>query len=175
MRKLICDKAIRIAKSKGKIEENFNVRIRLSGREIEIDGKPEDEYIAEMFIQALNFGFPFSTALLIKEEDFMFESINIKSYTKRKDFATIRARLIGKEGGTLRTLTELTKCHFEVKGNEVGIVGDAENIKIANAALISLIHGAKQSNVYSFLEKHHPLPIVDLGLKPVKKKKETEG
>ncbi len=173
MRKLICDKAIRIAKSKKQIEEKFGVRIRLAGREVEIDGKPEDEYIAEMFVQALNFGFPFSTALLIKDEEFMFEAMNIKDYTKRRDLAIIRARLIGKNGGTLRALTELTKCHFEVKGNEVGIVGDAEKIKNANDALISLIHGAKQSNVYALLEKRHPLPIIDLGLKPVKKK--TEG
>lgn len=168
MIKLICDKAIRIAKSKGRLEKTLNVKIKLAGKEVEIDGNPEDEYTAERFIQALNFGFPFSTAMLLKEEDFIFETISIKNYSKRKDLSVVRARIIGKGGSTLRTISELTKCYFEIKDNEVGIIGDSEHIKNANYAIISLIQGSKQSNVYSLLERRHPEEIIDLGLKEPK-------
>ena len=113
----------------------------------------------------MNFGFPFSVAMLIKKEDFLFEIINIKEYTKRHDLERVRARIIGKSGKTLKTLQQLTKCFFELKNNEIGIVGDAESIKNAQEAVISLIKGTKQSNVYSFLEKHQVKPILDLGLK----------
>ena len=127
--------------------------------------KLEDEYLAEKVIDAIDFGFPFSDVLALKDEDFSFGIMNIKDYTKRKDFEVIRARIIGKGGKTLKTLSQLTNCNFELKNNSIGIIGSAENIKNAEQAVISIVKGAKQSNVYSYLEKHHPLPILDLGLK----------
>lgn len=171
MEKLICEKPQRIIKNKKKLEEELGIKITGEGKEITIHGSPENEYIAEKVIDALEFGFPFSVALLIKEEDFMFEVLNIKDYTRRKDLIAVRARIIGKQGKTLKTLLELTKCHFEIKDNQVGIIGEPEYIRNAQEAMISLIRGAKHANVYSFLEKHQVKPIFDLGLKPIKKKK----
>ena len=165
MKTILVDKLPRIIKSKKKLEKILKVKINNRGKEVTISGKPEDEYIAEKVIRAINFGFPFSAAILIKEEDFVFEILNIKDYTRRKDLERIRARIIGKKGKTLNTLCQLTKCYFELKDNKVGIIGDAEHIKNAQDALIHLIKGAKQSNVYSFLEKHQVKPIIDLGLK----------
>jgi len=93
------------------------------------------------------------------------EIINIKEHTNRKDLARIRARIIGTRGKALKTLSDLTECNFEIKENRIGIIGDVENIENAQKAIISIIKGAKHSNIYSFLEKHHPEPIIDLGLK----------
>ena len=98
-------------------------------------------------------------------EDNLFEIINIKDHTKRKDLKRIRARIIGKKGKALGTLHQLTKCNFELKDNSVGIIGDPEFIENAQEAIISIIRGSKHSNVYSNLEKHQVKPIVDLGLK----------
>ena len=112
--------------------------------------------------------------MLIKGEDFLFEILDIKKYTHRKDYETIRARIIGKEGKTLKTLSTLTDCHFELKDNNVGIIGSPELIKNAQDAVIFIIQGSKQANVYSFLEKHHLKPIVDLGLKEKKTKKKIK-
>lgn len=170
MEKLICEKIKRITKNKAKLEKNLGIEISVHGNEVTIDGPAENEYVAEKVIEALEFGFPFSVALLIKEEDFIFEYLNIKNYTKRKDLAAVRARIIGKNGRTLRALHELTKCYFEIKDNCVGILGDPEYIRNANEAVIYLAQGTKQANVYRFLEKHQVKPVVDLGLKPVKKK-----
>ena len=171
MEKIFCEKFKRILKNQKKLEERLEIKITINGNEITIDGQPEKEYIAEKVIEALDFGFPFSVAFLIQENDFMFEILNIKDYTKRKDLARVRARIIGKNGKTLRALHELTKCFFEVKDNSIGIIGEPEYIRNANEAVMSLARGAKQANVYSFLEKHQIKPIIDLGLKPVKKKK----
>ena len=98
-------------------------------------------------------------------ENFSFEILNIKDYTKRKDLDRVRARIIGKGGKTLKTLHGLTKCYFELNNNNVGIIGDDEHIKNAEDAVVAIIKGAKQSNVYSFLEKHQPEKVIDLGLK----------
>jgi ribosomal RNA assembly protein len=170
MKILPYDENSKAIKSKTKLGELLNVKISLKKNELTIEGTPEEEYTAEKVLEALMFGFPITVALMIKDEDFSFEILNIKDYTTRKDLERIRARIIGTEGKTFRTLNQLTECYFEIKGNEIGIIGDAEYIKNAHEAVISIIHGSKQANVYSFLEKHHIQPILDLGLKKSKGK-----
>ena len=165
MKKIISEKLPRILKNKKKLEKKLNIEITNRGKEVFFEGKAEDEYVAEKVIDALEFGFPYSTAMLILDEDFVFEILNIKDYTKRKDLNRIRARIIGKAGKTLKTLSDLTKCNFELKDNQVGILGDPEYIKNAQEAIIQIIQGSKHSNVYSYLEKHQIKPIEDLGLK----------
>ncbi len=165
MKKIISEKLARILKNRKMLERELNVKITNKGTEVVIEGLPINEYLAEKVIDAINFGFPLSVAFMIKEEDVSFEILNIKDYTKRKDFATVRARIIGKNGKTLKTLNNLTNCNFELKDNQVGIIGNSEEIKNAQIAVTSIIKGAKQSNAYSYLEKHQTKPIFDLGLK----------
>ena len=75
MKTILSEKITRIIKSRKKLEEKLNVKITNRGKEIFIKGKPEDEYIAEKVVDALNFGFPFQVAILIRESDFTFEII----------------------------------------------------------------------------------------------------
>ncbi|MCK5624441.1 hypothetical protein KAI04_01205 [Candidatus Pacearchaeota archaeon] len=165
MKTILSEKAPRILKNKKRLEKKLNIKISNRGKEIQINGKPEEEYTAEKVIDALNFGFPFSVAISIKEEDLEFEILNIKDHTTRKDLERIRARLIGKGGKTLQTLNQLTKCNFELKDNQMGIIGSPEYLENAQESVISIIKGSKQSNVYSHLEKNQIKPVIDLGLK----------
>lgn len=168
---LVSEDISKIVKNKNKLEKALNVKIIIKKEEITVEGSAEDEYIAEKVLEAIDFGFPLAIALLIKNEDFLFEILDIKKYTYRKDYETIRARIIGKEGKTLKTLSTLTECNFELKDNDVGIIGSPECIKNGQEAIIMIVQGSKQANVYSFLEKHHVQPILDLGLKEKKKSK----
>ncbi len=165
MKTLLCEKLPRILKNKKRLEKKLNIRISNRGKEVQIDGEPEDEYTAEKVIDAINFGFPFSVAISIKEDGLEFEILNIKDYTTRKDLERVRARLIGKGGKTLKTLCQLTKCSFEMKDNQIGVIGAPECIENAQESVISIVKGAKQSNVYSHLEKNQPKSVIDLGLK----------
>lgn len=165
MKKILSEKLPRILKNKKRLEKSLNVKITNRGKEVTIRGSSVDEYPAEKVIDAINFGFPISAALLIKDEDFIFEIINIKDHTKRKDLNRIRARIIGTKGKTLKTLHEITRCNFELKDNYIGIIGDPEDMENSEKAIISLIKGSKQSNVYNYLERHHLKPVFDLGLK----------
>ena len=165
MKTIRVEKIPRIIKSKRKLEQVLNIKITNRGREITITGSAENEYIAEKVIDAINLGFSVPTALLIKKEDYLFEIINIKDHTKRVDLSRIKARIIGTSGTTLKTLNQLTNCFFELKGYDIGIIGSAENIGNAQEAIISIIKGSKQGNVYGFLEKHKVQPVIDLGLK----------
>ena len=153
MKVIISEKISRIIKAQKKLETKLEVKISNRGKEVTIEGSPEDEYTAEKVIDALNFGFPFSTALSIKQEDLIFEIINIKDHTKRQDLSRVRARIIGTKGKTLNTLTTLTDCEFSLSDNNVGIIGNVEEIEDAKQSIISLIQGSKQSNVYARAEK----------------------
>ena len=82
---IICEKIQRITKNRERLQKALGVKITNKGKEVTVDGAPEDEYFAEKVIDALNFGFPFSVALLVKDEDYVFESLNIKDYTHKKD------------------------------------------------------------------------------------------
>ena len=165
MKQIIIDKVPRLIKLKKKLEEKLNIKITNNGKEFSIDGKAEDEFIAEKALIAIDMGFALSTALLLKDEDYAFEKLKIKNFTKRKELTSIKARIIGKKGKTLQTLSQISECFFEIKDNEIGIIGRLENIKNAQDAIISIIRGSKVGNVYSRLEKNRPMPIADLGLK----------
>ncbi len=165
MKKILSEKLPRILKNKKRLEAKLKVKITNRGKEVYIEGDPVNEYSAGLVIDALNFGFEFREAIMIKEEDFVFEIINIKEHTKRHDLERIRARIIGKQGKTKNTFEKLTGCFFEINDNHVGIIGPGENIENAQQAVISIIQGAKQGNVYAFLEKHQVKPELDLGLK----------
>lgn len=172
MKKILPEKIIRIIKNKPLLEKELNVKISIGNKEITITGEPEEEYIAEKVIEAVGFGFPVSDALLIKKEEFIFEILNIKDYTNQKDFERVRGRIIGKEGKSLKTLSNISECRLEILGNKLGIIGEAEWIRNVEEACKSLIKGAKHANVYAYLEKHRAKPIEDLGLKDTKKKKQ---
>lgn len=171
---LVYEKIPRIIKNKKRLEGMLNVKISINGKEITVSGTAEDEYFAEKVISALEFGFPFTVALSLRTDENMFEVIHIKDHTHKKDLTEVRARIIGTKGKTLRALTELTKCHFELNGNFIGIVGEPELMRNAQEAAISIIRGAKQGNVYAFLEKRQVKPVLDLGLKEPKKPKRKQ-
>ena len=164
MIKLIVDKLARITKNKKKLEKELEVKISNRGKEVYIEGDAEKEYLAEKVILALDFGFPFSDALRITKDD-DFEIINIKDYTHRKNLEKVRGRIIGTKGKNLSILCKLTGCCFEMKDNNVGIVGPPECMKNAQDAIISLAQGAKHGNVYKGIEKNQPQPEGDLGLR----------
>jgi KH domain-containing protein len=175
MKKIIAEDFGSILNKKKKLEKVLKVQINGRGKEIFVEGDPFDEYEAEKVIEAMEAGFSVDTALLIKTKELAFETFNIKSFTKRKDLKSIRSRIIGKEGATLRTLTQLADCFIEIKNNDVAIIGYPEEIKTTQDAIINLIKGSKQSNVYKFLEKRQPKPILDLGLKGSKNKKRKDS
>ncbi len=169
MKQLILDNSEKIIQEKNKLEKELNVKISNKEKEIWIDGNAEDEYIAEKVIDAINFGFSTKRALSIKKQELMFEILNIKNYMRGKNIVRIKGRIVGEGGRALATLSQLTDCYLEINGNQVGIIGEPENIERAQNAIIMLIKGSKHANVYAFLEKSQPEPILDFGLREVGK------
>lgn len=155
-----------VMKNKKKIEETLNIKISSKGKTLIISGGQTDEYIAREIFDAVEAGFPIKIALLLAEPDYILEKINIKNLTKRQNLGLIRARIIGKEGGTIELLGKLSDCFLKLRDNVIYIIGYMENIKIARNAVEKLIQGSKQSSVYAYLEKQRKVGLPeDLGLK----------
>jgi len=143
----------KIMQNKRNLELELEVKITNQGRNLFVDGKADKEFTAIQVIEAINCGFSVPRALLLKDEAVILQTIHIKDITKRHDLERVRARIIGKQGGTLRTLNNLTNCEFSLNDNEIGIIGNTEDIEEAIQSVTSLIQGSKQGNVYAHAEK----------------------
>lgn len=141
------------SKQKETLEKELNVKIKIKGKTIEFTGDALEEYEASLVLEAIIFGFPIKTALLLKDPEFLFREIAIKNFTRRKSLDTVKARIIGKHGKTKETIEKISGCKVIVKENSVGIIGLAEEMEYAITAITNLIKGSKQSNVYSYLER----------------------
>jgi len=160
------------------IESRMNIKISFLGNSIAINGNEFDEFLTEKIISAVDFGFDVEDAFLLKNETFVFETVEIKKHTRRKNLKEVRARLIGTEGKAKRNIEGLTGAILFVRDSRVGIIVDAAHLDAAVQGIISIIQGSKHSNVFSYLEKQNAerkkFDKGDFGLKDSVKKFEDE-
>lgn len=166
MKEFILKKPKKVLENKKVIESALHIKINVTGRQASISGDELSEYLAIKIFEAIELGFDIETSILLSKEDYIFEKIEIKNLTKRKNLKEVRARLIGKQGRTKELIEELSECYISIHLNEIGIIGEADKIKNAMQALTKIIQGSKQSSVYAYLEKQRKIyRPEDLGLK----------
>ncbi len=168
METLYFTKLKEIRKERKLLEEKLKVEITIKGRNVSFSGTAIQEYEASTVLEAMQFGFSAQKALVLLEPDMQFKKLRIKDFTRRTNLKDVRARVIGKEGKTKRTLESISDSLICIQKNEVGIIASAEAIEETLTAIKNLIRGSKEANTYSFLErmnterkKHES----DLGLK----------
>lgn len=144
-----------IRREKRLLEQQLRVGITLSDRRVTIEGAPLDEYIAQLVLEAMSFGFTPKQALQLKSEDMAFKKLHIRDFTRRKNLKDVCARLIGKEGKTKRTIEGIADCNVIISKSEVGIIGNAASIDATVQAIQNIIKGSKQANVYRYLERRN--------------------
>lgn len=155
----------KVISNKKKLESELKVKITNKGKNVFISGKPEDEFIALKAMEAINLGFSIERALLLKNPEILFQSLNIKNVTKKHNLEEIRARVIGTKGKTLKTINNLTNCFISLKDNQIGIIGNHEDITEAIQGMTSLVRGSKQSHIYARLEREKKKKrLIDKGI-----------
>ena len=105
-------------------------------------------------VKAIGRGFNPDIALMLLNEDYRLEIINIQEFTKKskKKFVRIKARLIGSEGKARKVLEKLTMTDISIYGKTVSIIGKIEDVMLARMGLEKLLKGAPHGNVYKFIE-----------------------
>lgn len=145
---------------KAEIEQRTGVRIEVDSEEgdVTVDySKAEDPSIVLPvmdFVSAVGRGFSPEKAMMVLEDDWYLEVIDIREYVGKKPahIARMRARVIGTKGKTRRLFEELTGAYMSVYGNTIAIIGDTLQLDIARRALDMLLSGSEHSAVYKFLE-----------------------
>ncbi len=141
-----------IKKNKDEVERKLNVKLTIVGNKISYEGDSIDEYEASLVFEAISFGFSVRVALNLKIEENTFKVVHIKDHTKRK-LKDIKSRLIGTQGKTRRIISDISNCYVLINESDVGIIGYVEDVENASTAIISLIKGSKQANMYQYLER----------------------
>lgn len=138
------------------MEKKLDVRLTTRKSHIFIESKKDaySEYVAEKVFTAIGMGFNFDTAMSLLNEDFMFELIDIKKSIKEARFKEAVARVIGKGGKTIHSISNLTGCEILVKENLIGVIGETVSASIAVHALNSLVRGAPYSHVLKFIQEN---------------------
>jgi len=137
------------------IENKVKIKISFGKGKVTIKGNELNEYLIEQVIRAVDFGFNVDDALLLVNDDFVLEFIEVKEHTRRKNLKDVRARLIGTSGKARKTIENLTGSEIVIHDNTVGIVVDSKHLDSVVQAIESLIQGAKHGNVFAYLEKQN--------------------
>ncbi len=136
-------------RTKKAIEKKTHTKITIDD-EIQIEGEAIDVMTAENVIKAVSRGFsPKNAHELLDEEN----TISIIELPKDKiKLKRMRSRLIGTKGKCRRNIELLTETKISIYGKTVAIIGNYNNIELAEDAITRLMHGASHSNVYAYLE-----------------------
>jgi ribosomal RNA assembly protein len=145
---------------KTKVEKRTGVRIIVDSEEGDVTldfsraTDPSMVLPAMDFVVAVGRGFSPERAMMVLDDDWYLEVIDIREYVGKKPahVARVRARVIGTKGKTRRLFEELTGVYMSVYGNTVAIIGDTLQLDIARRALDMLLTGSEHSAVYRFLE-----------------------
>lgn len=169
MRNIVVENMRKVKMAVSAIENKVKVKIGFGEESVSIKGLELNEYLVEKVIQAVDFGFDVEDALLLINEDFVLEFIEVKEHTRRKNLKDVRARLIGTGGKARKTIENLTGAEIVIHGNTVGVIVDSVHLDAVVQAIESLIQGAKHGNVFAYLEKQNvsrrKFDEEDLGLK----------
>ena len=145
-----------VRKNLKELGEKLKVKINLSKNQVTFKGDTLNEFDASRVFEAIAFGFSVKKALLLKNDDYVFRIVKIKGHTRR-NLVDIKARLIGKKGKTKRVFSDTSGCELMISEAEVGIIGSSEDVQNVETAVITLIKGSKQTNMYRFLEKKNKI------------------
>lgn len=127
-----------------------DVLIRLAG-----DLEEANPFKAVEIVNAISRGFSPERAFRLLEDGQTLLIIDLREYAgKSKNSLTrIKGRIIGLKGKARRVIEELTGAYISVYGHTVAIIGDIEQVKLAEDAVRMLASGSTHSTVYSMLQR----------------------
>ena len=143
--------------TKRQIEEATKTKLNVNSEEGDVSVMGEDAlsmFATKEIIHAIGRGFNPEIAMLLLNQDYNIEMINLGDYIKSKNsMERIKGRVIGAEGKSRRVIEDLTECNVSVYGKTIGIIGKVENTSVCRRAIESLLGGSPHANVYKWLEK----------------------
>ena len=138
-----------------KLEKLVDVKVRV-GEEVEIESEESLVLMcAKNVIKAFGRGFDFDDALLLLDENYLLDIIEIGEFAgkSRNRAHELRGRVIGTKGRTKDIIEKLADVKITVQGKTVCIIGRLDNVQDVRQAIEMLLQGRKHGSVYRFLEQ----------------------
>jgi len=144
-----------------KIEEIFNVKLWVDSANNEVIIMPRNEKTtvsnmirAREVLKAISLGFNPDMALMLTDETYMFECIDLSETARNKsDLKRIKGRIIGESGKAKKMIEELSGAKLVIGEKHIAIIGDYEEVRIAREAIEMLIRGRQHKTVYNYLRR----------------------
>lgn len=138
--------------------ESYGVELEIDSSSGEVKIKSDDslkELEGENVVRAIGRGISPEKAMLLFNDEYYFELIDIRDWVGKKPshIRRVAGRIIGKDGKTRKIIEETTGAYVSVQGHTVAIIGKIDEIKTAKEAIEKLLEGANHTTVYHFLEK----------------------
>ena len=106
-------------------------------------------------IRAIARGFNPEKALLLLNDEYYFDLINLKEEVGKseKALSQVKSRIIGKQGKIREQIESQTNCFVSVFGHTIALIGKIEELEIAKHALDMIMGGAQLTTVLKYLNK----------------------
>jgi len=146
-------------KTKKEIEERTNTKIRVSKEgEVSIRGDSFDAWLTKKIVKAIGRGFSPEKALLLLDENYGLEIIELRDWAKTKNSLTrLKGRVIGEKGKAKRTIENLTESYISVYGKTICIIGETRKMPAIRRAIEMLLSGSRHATVYRMLENERKI------------------
>ncbi|MDP2908501.1 MAG: KH domain-containing protein, partial [Nanoarchaeota archaeon] len=121
---------------KRKIQRLTHTKLVVDSKEGDVTVESEDSFAAystKLIVKAIGRGFNPDIALLLTDEDYSLEILDITEFVGKsnKNMQRVKARVIGTGGKAWKMIERLTSCHLSVYGRTVGIIGPIEEVTLA--------------------------------------------
>lgn len=143
-------------KKEFELASGAKININRETNEVQIECKDSFEMMrVKDMVRAFGRGFELQDVKDLLDENYKFESINIKDYAgkSKSRLVTLRGRLIGKKSKVKNTLEQLANVKIAIYGKTVSIIGRWDCVQRAREAIELVLSGRKHGTVYRYLEK----------------------
>ncbi len=148
-------------KVKKMIEEECKVSLQIDSKSgdvtVKMTGSIEEAnpFKAVEIINAIGRGFSPERAFRLLEDGQTLLIIDLREYVgkSKNSLIRIKGRIIGFKGKARRVIEELTGAYISVYGHTVAIIGDVEQVRLAEEAVRMLASGSSHKTVYSMLQR----------------------
>jgi len=152
----IPEERMKLLKADPRIQKKFKDMCDCDFRleeDIEIEGEdPLRVMRVKEVMKAFGRGFSSDDSLALLDEDFYLQVIEIGSKSKDRQ-NVLKGRVIGREGGTKKTIEKISGAKLSIYGKTISIIGRWDEVQIAKEAVDLILSGSKHSTVYRFLKE----------------------
>lgn len=110
---------------------------------------------AKSMVQAIGRGFSVESAMLLLDDAYILDIINLQEEVGKSERALIRyrSRLIGTEGKARKKIEQATETQIAIQGKTVAIIGRAASVQAAKRAISMILGGATHGAVFNMLTR----------------------